>query len=183
MSHAKPTSVPAIDAKRVVVRALAQSDSIGDLTFLLHRAYKAQIDMGLHPLAGRQSSEITYKRTHSGECFIATLDDKLVGSVLLQEVEDAGFPEHFLKPKVAHFSLLGVDPKLQGFGIGHKLLGAIETRALEMEFDELACSMAEPDARLKSFYEKMGYRHVEFWQWPYTNYRSAIVSKALGTRN
>jgi hypothetical protein len=30
------------------------------------------------------------------------------------------------------------------------------------------------------FYQKRGYRIIEYWQWPYTNYRSAIMSKALG---
>lgn len=181
MSHANPTSVSAIDAERVAIRTLKESDSIEDLTVLLHRAYKAQIDMGLHPLAGRQSPEITHKRTHSGECLIATLDDRLVGTVLLQEVEDAGFPTHFLKPEVAHFSLLGIDPEMQGLGVGRKLLDATQARAREMGFSELACSMAELDTNLMRFYEKLDFRHVEWWQWPYTNYRSAILSKALGT--
>ena len=181
MSHASPTSVSAIDSQRVAIRPLKESDSIEDLTFLLHRAYKVQIDMGLHPLAGRQSPEITHKRTHSGECLVATLDDRLIGTVLLQEVEDADFPAHFLKPEVAHFSLLGVDPELQGVGVGRKLLDATEARAREMGLSELACSMAESDTKLMRFYEKLGFRLIEWWQWPYTNYRSAIVSKALGS--
>ena len=180
MSHANPTSVSTIDAEREVVRTLTESDSIEDLTLLLHRAYKRQIDMGLHPLAGRQSLEITHQSTHSGECFVASLNGRLVGTILLQEVEDAGFPAHFLKPEVAHFSLLGVDPDLHGLGIGRQLLSAIEVRSRERGFGELACSMAEPDAKLMRFYERLGYRLVEWWQWPYTNYRSAILSKTLG---
>jgi hypothetical protein len=32
------------------------------------------------------------------------------------------------------------------------------------------------------FYLKRGYRFIEHWQWPYTNYRSAILSKALAAR-
>ena len=27
--------------------------------------------------------------------------------------------------------------------------------------------------------KKRGYRFIEHWQWPYTNYRSAILSKTL----
>ena len=44
---------------------------------------------------------------------------------------------------------------------------------------ELALSMAEPDADLMKYYLKRGYRFIERWQWPYTNYQSAILSKSL----
>ena len=39
--------------------------------------------------------------------------------------------------------------------------------------------MAEPDTNLMQFYLRRGYRFIEHWQWPYTNYRSAILSKTL----
>jgi hypothetical protein len=39
--------------------------------------------------------------------------------------------------------------------------------------------MAEPDRELFDFYVKRGYRFVDHWQWPYTNYRSCILSKSL----
>jgi hypothetical protein len=39
--------------------------------------------------------------------------------------------------------------------------------------------MAEPDQNLFDFYMKRGFRLVEYWQWPYTNYRSCILSKKL----
>jgi hypothetical protein len=39
--------------------------------------------------------------------------------------------------------------------------------------------MAEPDAALMEFYFRRGYRLVGHHQWPYTNYRSAILSKNL----
>ena len=46
---------------------------------------------------------------------------------------------------------------------------------------ELGLSMAEPDTALRDFYTRRGYRFIEHWQWPYTNYRSAILSKTLAT--
>lgn len=178
-TRATPTSVSPIDTRHVVVRPLADTDSMDELTMLLHRAYKGQIDMGLHPLAGRQSSEITARRAASGECFVAELDGRLIGTILLQEVEDAKFPDHFLRGDVAHFSLLGVDPEAQGLGVGRRLLESTERRAAELGYRELACSMAEPDEGLMRFYERLGYRLVTYWQWPYTNYRSAILSKGI----
>lgn len=173
----------------VELRRLREGDSFVELTALFHRAYRAQVAMGLRPLAGRQTPEVTRKRCTSGECHLAIMPaatphgaaeaERMVGVILLQEMEEAAFPPHFLDPRVAHFSLFAVDPAFQGHGIGRLLLETTERRALELGKAELALSMAEPDGALMRFYLKRGYRLVQHWQWPYTNYRSAILSKAL----
>jgi len=181
-----PSSRPLIVAEpatpasaSIVVRRVASTDSMDVLTSLLHRAYRKQVEMGLRPLAGRQTPDVTRERTSSGETFVAELGSQLVGMILLNEREEVAFPTHFLKPEVAHFSLFAVDPDVQGRGIGHKLLAAIEARAFELGEKELALSMAEPDAALQDFYLRQGFRFIEHWQWPYTNYRSVILSKKL----
>ena len=169
----KPEAVP------VVVRPFSPSDSTAELTSLLHRAYAKQVAMGLKPLAGRQDEETTRRRCASGECFVATLADRIVGAILFEEVEEADFPPHFQRPEVAHFSLFAVDPELQGRGIGGMLLATVEERARVLGFTELALSMAEPDTDLARYYARRGFRFIEHWQWPYTNYRSAILSRTL----
>lgn len=161
------------------VRLLAPTDSIEELTGLLHRAYAAQVAMGLRPLAGRQDAATTRKRCSSGECYVATLNGALVGTILFHEVEDAKGPPWFQRSEVDSFSQFAVDPALQGKGIGQKILDTVERRAASAGARELALSMAEPDAALLNFYLRRGYRFIEHWQWPYTNYRSAILSKPL----
>lgn len=168
----------------VIVRRLAPSDSLESLTALLHRAYAGQVAMGLRPLAGRQTVEQTAERTGSGECFVAedAASGRLIGMILFQEVETAAFPPFFLMPGVGHFSLLGVDPSAQGRGVGAMLIDGVEARAAELGLKELALSMASPDVGLMRFYEKRGFRTVEAWQWPYTNYVSAIMSRPVTNR-
>lgn len=181
----RPGVVPA--SPIVTVRRLAPSDSIPELTRLLHRAYAGQMEMGLRPLAGRQDDSVTERRVFSGECYVAVHHvslgresrQKLVGSILFHEIEDAEGPPWFDREFVASFSQFAVDPDYQGMGLGQMLLGVVEQRARELGATELALSMAEPDTGLMQFYIKRGYRFVEHWQWPYTNYRSAILSKAL----
>lgn len=180
---AKASGVPIIS-----VRRLAPSDSIGELTVLLHRAYAKQVAMGLRPLAGRQDDATTEKRVLNGECYVSvhhatnadgSVRQKLVGAILFHEEEEAQGPPWFKQANVASFSQFAVDPDYQGMGIGQMLLGLVEERARETGAKELGLSMAEPDTDLMAFYKKRGYRDIEFWQWPYTNYRSAILSKTL----
>jgi GNAT superfamily N-acetyltransferase len=168
------------------VRLLSPADDLHALTTLLHRAYAPQVAMGLRPLAGRQDVETTRKRCTSGQCYVAVLHDgpptaarRLVGTILFHEVEDAKGPPWFQRPDVDSFSQFAVDPDIQGRGIGNLLLATAERRAAESGARELGLSMAEPDTALMHFYLRRGYRFIEHWQWPYTNYRSAILSKTL----
>jgi GNAT superfamily N-acetyltransferase len=170
----------------VRVRLLTPEDPIPEITTLLHRAYAGQMAMGLAPLAGRQDDATTCRRCTSGECYLAVMpdaasarSDRIVGTILFHEVEDDKGPPWFQSKFVDSFSQFAVDPDVQGKGIGRLLLEKCERRAKEAGATELACSMAEPDRDLLQFYLKRGYRFIEHWQWPYTNYRSAILSKTL----
>ncbi len=185
----------------ISLRLIQPQDCISEITQLLHRAYKPQVEMGLQPLAGRQGDDITADRAAHSECWLAVTPrvpgtvppslsgfdfskvklgpDRIVGIILFEEVEKVTFPSFFLRPDVAHFAQFGVDPDTQGMGIGRMLLEKTEERARENKASELALSMAEPDRNLYDFYIKRGFRLVDYWQWPYTNYRSCILSKKL----
>jgi GNAT superfamily N-acetyltransferase len=167
----------------ITVRPFAPSDPVPEITALLHRAYAKQVAMGLRPLAGRQGDDITSQRAANSECYLALMQERgrerIVGVILLDEQEQAQFPPFFLKPGVCHFAQFGVDPNVQGRGVGRVLLERVEQRAREKGAHELALSMAEPDRDLYDFYIRRGYRFIEHWQWPYTNYRSCILSKRL----
>ncbi len=173
----------------VVIRLLEPSDSIPEITSLLHRAYAGQVAMGLRPLAGRQDDETTRRRCTNGECYLAVLppaagepgaSQRIVGTILFHEVEADQGPPWFQNSSVDSFSQFAVDPTLQGLGLGRLMLEKVESRARECGAVELALSMAEPDENLRRFYEKRGYRFIERWKWPYTNYTSLILSKTLG---
>ncbi|MFM9996951.1 MAG: GNAT family N-acetyltransferase [Phycisphaerales bacterium] len=175
-----------VEAPAITVRLLRPTDPIPEITGLLHRAYAKQVAMNLRPLAGRQDDETTRKRCAAGECHLAVMPrgkgqgERIVGVILFHEVEDAQGPPWFRRKDVDYFSQFGVDPDVQGRGIGRMLLETCERCAVENGARELACSMAEPDRELYDFYLRRGYRLIERWQWPYTNYVSAILSKTLG---
>lgn len=186
----QPQAPPAVAAApKVEVRPLLATDPIAPITELLHRSYKNQRDRGMDPLAGRQSVEITRQRCYRGQTFVALrpaggppsarFAERLLGAILFQEREDAAFPPWFLRSDVTHFSQFAVDPSLQRGGVGSALLAQVEQATFEIGARELALSMAEPDVPLRGYYERRGYRVVQTWQWPYTNYQSLILSKTL----
>lgn len=154
-------------------------DAIEPITAMLHRAYAKQVEMGLKPLAGRQDDAVTKRRCTSGECFIAEYGARIVGIIILNEIEPDEGPPWFRRGGVASFSQLAVDPSVQGRGVGQMLLEAVETRAREQGHSEIGLSMAEPDSGLRDFYRNRGYRIIATWKWPYTNYTSLIMSKRL----
>lgn len=170
-------------AEPVVIRLVTPEDPVPEITRLLHRAYAKQMAMGLRPLAGRQDDVVTRRRVNSGECHLAVAGGgagRIVGIVILNEKEPDEGPAWFRKPEVVSFSQFAVDPDVQGRGIGNRLLETIERRAAALGKAELGLSMAEPDGELRRYYEKRGYRIVGVWKWPYTNYESLIMSKAVG---
>lgn len=174
---------------QVEVRPLLATDPIAPITELLHRAYASQRARGMDPLAGRQTVDITRRRCYRGQTFVAlrpaagppsaNFRERLLGTILFQEREDAAFPPWFLRKDVTHFSQFAVEPGLQKLGVGSALLRCVEEQTLAMGCRELALSMAEPDVPLREYYERRGYRVVQTWQWPYTNYVSLIMSKTL----
>jgi GNAT superfamily N-acetyltransferase len=186
--HGRGDNLPQVD--RVSIRRLRADDRISDITALLHRAYRKQVEMGLKPLAGRQTDEVTAQRISDAECYVAVLPerdaagqrtgrDRIVGTILFQEPSWGKGPEWFERPEVANFSQFAVDPGVQGHGIGQKLIDVCERRAAESGAAELALSTASPDVDLVAFYHKRGYRFIQEFQWGPTNYMSHILSKTI----
>jgi len=179
----KPTFAP---PARMTVRRLRPSDSMTELTGLLHRAYAKQVTLGMHALASHQTPEVTRRRVDKGECFVAVdeVGGQIIGSIMFQEPSWGGSatesgPRWFRRPDVANFSQFAVEPSRQGQGIGRLLLEGVERRARELGMAELALSTAEADAELVSFYHARGYRDIDRFDWGVTNYTSLIMSKSL----
>lgn len=184
VTDANSPSRTALRREDVIIRRYLVDDPIAEITAMLHRAYARQRALGLDPLAGRQDDSVTLDRVLASEAYLAVCPadrgERIIGIILFNEHEKVTFPEAFLKPGTAHFAMFAVEPELQAIGIGGMLMATCERRALEVGARRLALSMAEPDHALRRYYERRGYRFVQFWQWPYTNYRSVILARSIG---
>lgn len=161
------------------IRLFEKSDSIAELTALLHRAYAPLGSMGLNYTAVDQTPETTAKRMQGGACFVAVSGAKLVGTILVQPTYAENACEYFTRPGVAAAHQFAVDPAYQRRGIGRMLLQLAEQWAMDSGFTELAMDTAEQATHLIELYARLGYYQVDWVQWPGKVYRSVVLSKRL----
>ncbi|MGE5093710.1 MAG: GNAT family N-acetyltransferase [Betaproteobacteria bacterium] len=161
------------------IRPLRETDSLEDLTLLLHRAYASLAAAGLNYTAADQGIETTRKRVANGHCFVALDEGTVVGTILA----NGQLPNHlgtFVgRPNAASLHQFAVEPRLQGSGVGSLLLETAEEWAAQQRFAEMLLDIAEPATRLISFYHRRGYRAIGTVQWDGKTYRSVVMAKQL----
>ena len=162
-----------------LIRILHSSDSLIEITNLLHRAYARLGAMGLNYTAVDQTPDVTAQRITGGQCYVVEVEGKLVGTVVVKPTYRENECEYFTKTGVAAVHQFAIDPDIQNKGIGSALLQVCEKWAYEQGFHELAMDTAEQAIHLISLYTTLGYRPVGFVQWPGKVYRSVVLSKAL----
>jgi GNAT superfamily N-acetyltransferase len=162
----------------VYVRPLDAELDIPALTALLHRAYKQLADLGFQYVASIQDEDVTLSRATKGQCFVATLGSRLVGTITLYEADQTSGCRWYDRDDVGHFGQFAVDPDLQGRGLGGSLLALVEGCAVDSGLWELALNTADGADHLIHFYERRGYRFIESVPWG-KNYASVILSKTL----
>lgn len=169
-----------IDNKEIHIRLYKPSDSISEITELLHKSYKQLADLGFKYLATHQDDNETEKRLKKGISYLALDGKKIISTVSLYHNNSESYNcNWYQKKNVAHFGQFGVLPEYQKKGIGNNMMDLIEAKAKELGETELALDTAEGAEHLINFYKQRGYRFIEYVNWDVTNYRSVILSKKL----
>ena len=161
------------------IRKLRDSDSLVDLTNLIHRAYAPLASRGFNYTGVDQPVEETAKRISRGQCAVAEIDGTIVGTITVIRPRFDRATRGYCEPHVASVHQFAVEPKLQGNGIGLALMSWAESWARDQGYRHLAVDTAESAHHLIAYYAKRGYGFVEFAQWPGKQYRSIICSKKL----
>jgi GNAT superfamily N-acetyltransferase len=163
----------------VIIRELAPTDLIADLTALLHAAYARLGAMGFNYTAVDQSEDVTRKRIARGLCLVAVDGGALVGTIMFHPPgRSAGCP-CYERPSVATIGQFGVLPGRQGTGTGTRLLRQAEQLAIASGAAELALDTSEGADHLVTWYQREGFHFVEHAQWEGKTYRSVIMSKQV----
>ncbi|HYM19981.1 MAG TPA: GNAT family N-acetyltransferase [Candidatus Kapabacteria bacterium] len=163
----------------LLIRRWNEFDDVAALTELLHRAYKPLADMGLRFLATHQNEATTLDRLSTGVGYVGEIEGKVIATITLYHHKSKHNAHWYDKPDVAVMGQLAVEPELQRQGIATKLICHVEEEAHKLGANELALDTAEGAHHLITYYEKLGYRFIEYTKWDVVNYRSVIMSKTL----
>ncbi|MBN2137843.1 MAG: GNAT family N-acetyltransferase [Sedimentisphaerales bacterium] len=164
---------------KIEVRQFGDADSVSDLVDLLHRGYERLAQSGLKYLAATQNEEVTLRRIKNGECYIAMVNGRMIGTILFHRPPANG-KLRYGRQGVAKFSSFAVDPQFYGLGVGSMLLDVVECRAREIGSSVLACDTAVQAKQLIQMYARRGYRPSHYVSWSNTNYYSIIMTKPVG---
>ncbi len=163
----------------ITIRPIAATDSLNELTELLHRAYQRLANLGFNYTAVDQSVETTGARIAGCECFVAVLSGRLVGTVNL-DLRGRDEPAWVAgRRDCAYASQLAVEPDIRKLGLGAKLMDVAEGRARDAGFAFCVGDTSERAEYLLKFYQGRGYAIVEQVQWEGKSYRSVVLAKKL----
>ncbi|MCK6481342.1 MAG: GNAT family N-acetyltransferase [Planctomycetaceae bacterium] len=165
------------DPAAIGIRPLLPSDSLEELTDLLHRAYAELGAMGFNYTAVDQDAAATARRIEGNHCLVAVEGGRLVGTVTLSPRWPKPLPPWREGLRTAFLNQLAVDPGRRGIGLGARLMEAAEGRARELGFPSVSLDTAEGAVHLVRLYEGRGYRAVGFHSWPGKTYRSVVLEK------
>jgi GNAT superfamily N-acetyltransferase len=154
-------------------------DSSIELTVLLHKAYKRLADLGLHFWATTQTSDQTLDRIKGGICYIALIEERIVGTICFYPQTKKDNCIWYGKDDVGRFGQFAVDPDYQKIGLGRLLLDLVERNALASGKKHLAMDTSEKAHHLIAYYNRLGFQHVEYTQWERVNYQSTVMTKPL----
>lgn len=159
------------------IRRLDRGDSLMDLTSLLHRAFSPMGRAGIACTGFNQSADVTAQRVQRGECFVATRQGRVVGTMTLQVPQRNSPSDCYRRADVASLHQFAVDPVCQGTGCGTRLLEFALDWAAERGFHALALDTPEPATDLIGFYTEQGFRPVERVRFAGRAYTSCVLSK------
>ena len=131
------------------IRPLLPSDSLEQLTELIHRAHGPHLALGLRFVGTYQTVEVTAERIASGHAFVATAQDELIGTVTVRPPRPQSPAPLYRDPHTWSFSQLAVTPELKGRGLGRALHDAAVQCAPQNGARTMMLDTAEPAQGLR----------------------------------
>jgi GNAT superfamily N-acetyltransferase len=162
------------------IRRISPDDSLEDLTGMLHRAFGPLGRQGLDCIGVDQTVDVTRRRVRLGDCFVAVVDGRVVGTITLHAHDRASPVRWYRKPTVASIHQFAVDPSHQGTGVGQALLRTAENWARCRQYLELALDTPQRAQHLCVYYGRRGFNVVDTVQLERRSYLSAVFSKNIG---
>lgn len=171
-----------MSSPRILLREWRATDSIPELTALLHAGYADLGRRGYNFPGVDQTEEKTAERVGHGICLVAESGGSLVGTILVHGPFRWAPSAYLMRDDVAYFMSFAVHPDWRKYGVGAQLLAQAEAFATAAGYAHLSVDTATTTPEIIDYYIRRGYAPVEEMQWPGKNYRSLVLAKALPAR-
>jgi GNAT superfamily N-acetyltransferase len=171
-----PRRIPLND---LLIRRLEPTDSVDELTALLHRAFAPLGRMGLTCSCIAQSAATTALRVARGTCFVALRGRRIVGTVTVERPDPAHACAWYRRPQTASAHQFAVEPGVQHHGCGTRLLEAAQDWAATQACTELALDTPQRARHLVDWYRGHGFAPVAHYQHAGQAYRSVVLGKCI----
>jgi len=163
----------------ILIRPYQPTDPIPEITALLHRAYAKPAGQGIRFWASRQDDSVTESRLKKGTSFMALKDGRFVGTISVYGPDKNSPAEFYRRDDVRYFGQFGVEPTLQGTGLGKRLYQTVEDHCRKNKVKILACDTCENATELIEMYQRWGFKQVDRVKWEVVDFRSIIMAKEL----
>jgi GNAT superfamily N-acetyltransferase len=168
--------------KNFAIRRFNSTDSIDEVTQMLHRAFAPMAALGANCQCVDQSSSTTRARMERGDCLVAVADRRIVGTLTLEACDPSSAVAHYRKPGVASLHQFAVDPLYQGAGVGRSMLKVASVWAHMRQFGELALDTPALAIDVRAYYVHQGFRWVGAMRLTGRGYDSVLMSKSIAPK-
>ena len=165
--------------KNFAIRRFNSTDSIEEVTEMLHRAFAPMAMLGANCQCVDQSPSTTRERMARGDCLVAVADRRIVGTLTLETCDPSSSVAHYRKPGVASLHQFAVDPAYQGAGVGRSMLKVATMWAHMRQFGELALDTPALALDVRSYYARQGFRWVAGVRVAGRSHDSVVMSKSI----
>lgn len=165
--------------KNFAIRRFNSTDSLEDVTQLLHRAFAPMAMLGANCQCVDQPSSTTRERMARGDCLVAVADRRIVGTLTMEACDPASPVAHYRTPGTASLHQFAVDPAYQGAGVGRALLKVATLWARTRQFGAIALDTPALALDVRAFYAHQGFRLVQVARLAGRGYDSAVMSKTI----
>ncbi len=151
------------------------------ITDLLHEAYAERKEEGLNFSAVNQPVRVTISRVGDGDCLVALLEEKLVGTVSFRMVDSRNDKHRkwYCDDLYCEFFQVAVHPEYKKHGIATRLMEKLDEIADQSGAGSYISSTAADAIWLGKWYQKLGNQKVGYCSYNSTNYYSVIRRKPL----
>ena len=165
--------------KNFAIRRFNSTDSIEEVTEMLHRAFAPMASLGANCQCVHQPSSTTRERMARGDCLVAVADRRIVGTLTMETCDPSSSIAHYRQPNVASLHQFAVDPAYQGGGVGRSMLKVASMWALMRQFREIALDTPALALDVRAFYAHQGFRLVQVARLAGRDYESVILGRPI----